>query len=74
MSINPYENAVARKKENARKVRLKKPFVSVIVANPDLTVEEAKAIIVFFCSMPNERQRRLYVGLESLKLGHGGHT
>ena len=44
------------------------------VANPDLTVEEAKAIIVFFCSMPDERQRRLFVGLESLKLGRGGHS
>ena len=68
------ENAVARKQEKARKVRLKKSFASVIVTNPDLAVAEAKAIVVLFCSMLDERQRRLYAGLESLKLGHGGDT
>ena len=68
------ENAVARKQEKARKVRLKKSFASVIVTNPDLAVQEAKAVVVLFCSMLDERQRRLYAGLESLKLGHGGDT
>jgi len=66
------ENAVAHKQEKARKFRLKKSFASVIVTNPDLAVDEAKAIVILFCSMLNERQRRLYAGLESLKLGHGG--
>jgi hypothetical protein len=28
-------------------------------------------IVLFFCSL-DEQQRRLYAGLESLKLGHGG--
>ena len=68
------ETAVARRQEKARKVRLKKSFASVTVTNPDLAVEEAKAIVVLFCSMLDERQRRLYAGLESLKLGHGGDT
>jgi len=68
------EDAVARKQEKARKVRLNKSFSSVIVNNPDLAVEEAKAIVVLFCSMLDERQRRLYAGLESLKLGHGGDS
>jgi len=68
------ENAVARMQEKARKVRLKMSFASIIVTNPDLAVEEAKAIVVLFCSMLDERQRRLYAGLESLKLGHGGDT
>jgi len=68
------ENAVARMQEKARKVRLKKSFASVIVTNPDLAMEEAKAIVVLFCSILDERQRRLYAGLESLKLGHGGDT
>jgi len=68
------ESAVANKQEKVRKSRLKKPFASVIVANPDLAAEEAKAIIVLFCSMLDERQRRLYAGLESLKLGRGGDT
>lgn len=68
------ENAVASQQEKARKSRLKNSFASVIVTNPDLVAEEAKAIVVLFCSMLDERQRRLYAGLESLKLGHGGNT
>jgi hypothetical protein len=31
-----------------------------------------KAAIVLFFSMLDEKQRRLYAGLESLKLGYGG--
>lgn len=34
--------------------------------------EELKAAIVVFYSILDERQRRLYAALESLKLGHGG--
>ena len=36
------------------------------------TMPELKAAIILFCSLLDERQRRLYAGLESLKLGHGG--
>ena len=57
---------------SARKGHLKPSFASLIVVNPDLAAEEAKAAILLFCSMLDERQRRLYAGLESLKLGHGG--
>jgi hypothetical protein len=34
--------------------------------------EEVKAAILLFYSLLDEQQRRLYAGLESLKLGHGG--
>lgn len=34
--------------------------------------DELKAAIVLFFSLLDERQRRLYAGLESMKLGHGG--
>jgi hypothetical protein len=34
--------------------------------------EEIKAAIVLFYSLLDERQRRLYAGLEALKVGHGG--
>lgn len=34
--------------------------------------DELKAAIVLFVSMLDEKQRRLYAGLESLKLGRGG--
>ena len=38
------------------------------------TSDETKAAIILFFSTLNERQRRLYAGLESLRLGHGGDT
>jgi hypothetical protein len=66
------EGPIADRQRKARKAHLKNSFASVVVVNPDLAVEEAKATILLFCSMLNERQRRLYAGLESLKLGHGG--
>ena len=34
--------------------------------------DELRAAIVLFFSLLDERQRRIYAGLESLKLGHGG--
>jgi hypothetical protein len=63
---------VARRQSKARKALLQQSTASLIVTNPDLATEEAKALLVLFCSMLNEKQRRLYAGLESLKLGHGG--
>jgi hypothetical protein len=38
------------------------------------TSDETKAAIILFFSTLNERQRRLYAGLESLRLGHGGDS
>lgn len=38
----------------------------------DLLLHELKAAIVLFSSLLNEKQKRLYAGLESLKLGYGG--
>ena len=66
------ESDVAQRQRKARTVHLKRSFASLIVLNPDLAAEEAKATVLLFCSMLDERQRRLYAGLESLKLGHGG--
>lgn len=44
------------------------PDASVMDVSPD----EAKASILLFYSLLDEQQRRLYAGLESLKLGRGG--
>jgi len=66
------DDPVADQQRTARKAHLSGSFASVVIVNPDLAVEEAKATILLFCSMLNEQQRRLYAGLESLKLGHGG--
>jgi hypothetical protein len=38
----------------------------------EVSVEELKAAILLFYSLLDEQQRRLYAGLESLKLGRGG--
>jgi hypothetical protein len=39
---------------------------------PDAPPEELKAAILLFYSLLDEQQRRLYAGLESLKVGRGG--
>lgn len=39
---------------------------------PDVLLNEIKAAIILFYSMLDEKQRRLYAGLESLRIGHGG--
>jgi hypothetical protein len=36
--------------------------------------DELKAAIILFFSLLDEKQRRLYAGLEAYKLGHGGDT
>ena len=38
----------------------------------DVLPDELKASIVLFFSLLDEKQRRLYAGLDSLKIGHGG--
>jgi hypothetical protein len=38
----------------------------------EVSPEELKASLVLFSSLLDERQRRLYAGLESLKIGRGG--
>ena len=63
---------VASRQIDARNALLQQSPAALMVANPDLATAEAKALLVLFCSMLNEKQRRLYAGLESLKLGHGG--
>ena len=66
------EKSLARKQRKARTIHAKASLATVLVTNPDVAIEEAKATILLFSSMLNEKQRRLYAGLESLKLGHGG--
>jgi hypothetical protein len=39
---------------------------------PDVLSNEIKAAIILFYSMLDEKQRRLYAGLESLRVSHGG--
>lgn len=40
----------------------------------EILANELKAAVILFFSLLNEKQRRLYAGLESLKIGYGGDS
>ena len=56
----------------ARRVLEVDPHLAGSSIGGDEVPDEMKAAIVLFFSMLDEKQRRLYAGLESLKLGYGG--
>ena len=56
----------------ARHVLHSEPGLASGLARAEVVSDELKAAIVLFFSMLDEKQRRLYAGLESLKLGYGG--
>lgn len=67
-----YYSAVSNLKEKqelTRKAKIQSPDVEM---KPDVLMHELKASLIIFYSTLNEKQRRLYAGYESLKIGHGG--
>jgi hypothetical protein len=66
--------AAARKQEQvrARHVWDTTPSDRSLAATVRVVPDELKAAIILFTSLLDEQQRRLYAGLEALKLGHGG--
>ncbi len=48
--------------------------VAVHATALQLSPDELKAAILLFYSLLDEQQRRLFAGLESIRLGHGGDT
>lgn len=58
-----------KKQVLTRKDKLQSPDVEM---NPDILMYELKAALIIFYSTLNEKQRRLYAGYESLKIGYGG--
>lgn len=58
----------------ARRTLLAEPGAAGPLPETALMPEELRAAIVLFFSLLDEKQRRLYAGLESLKTGHGGDT
>lgn len=66
------EPALRQRQLLARHVRQNEPTLASSVAGPDTVDDELKASMILFLSMLNEKQRRVYAGLESLKLGYGG--
>ena len=56
----------------ARRLLLATPGLGRPLPDADLMPAELRAAIVLFASLLDERQRRLFAGLESLKCGWGG--
>ena len=57
---------------SARRALLAAPGLTGPMPDADLVPAELRAAIMLFASLLDERQRRLYAGLESLKCGWGG--
>lgn len=55
-----------------RRTLLAEPGVAGPIPEPSILPDELRAAIVLFYSLLDERQRRLYAGLEALKTGRGG--
>lgn len=55
-----------------RKDRTEESVLHPGVDGSDLSAHELKAAILLFYAFLDEKQRRLYAGLESLKIGFGG--
>ena len=56
----------------ARRLLLATPGLGQPLPDDDVMPEELRAAIVLFASLLDERQRRLFAGLEALKCGWGG--
>lgn len=56
----------------ARRTRMAEPGITGPMPEADILPDELRAAIVLFFSLLDEKQRRLYAGLEALKTGRGG--
>jgi hypothetical protein len=66
------DSVVRRRQVMSRRIFERERGVAPGFAGGEAVPDELKAAIILFVSMLGEKQRRLYAGLESLKLGHGG--
>src|SRR5258708_6163208 len=69
----PLDSSQRRKKILARRSAQAVP-VAVHSAALQASPDELKAAILLFYGLLDEQQRRLFAGLESIRLGHGGDT
>ncbi len=63
---------IRRDQVEARRQIESRPAMSRSIIDGEVVPDELRAKIVLYFSLLDEKQRRLYAGLESLKLGHGG--
>jgi hypothetical protein len=61
-----------RKQLVARRALLSAPGIAGPLPDAAILPDELRAAIVLFFGLLDEKQRRLYAGLEALKTGHGG--
>jgi len=66
------DSAVRQRQLQTRQAERSAPSVSDSVLAAESVSDELKAGIILFYSLLDEKQRRLYAGLEALKLGRGG--
>ncbi len=66
------QRARAREQHKARRQQQTEFPAVMLGPKARLAVEEAKAALMLLWTTLDERQRRLYAGLESAKIGHGG--
>lgn len=66
------ESATRERQLSARRVWEAEPSLGGPLVSVEIMPGELKAAIILFFSLLDEKQRRLYAGLESLKMGHGG--
>lgn len=64
----------AKEQLRARHVRVAEPGDLSFGRGVRVLPDDLKAAIVLFFALLDEKQRRLYAGLESIKYGHGGDT
>lgn len=71
-----YTSADSRHSKDQIRARRAADVVPLVADATALAVapEELKAAILLFYSVLDEQQRRLFAGLEAIKLGHGGDT
>ena len=67
-----FEPALRRQQLLARRMSQAQPLRPGGTPPPETVSQEAKAAILLFFSLLDEQQRRLYAGLQSLLMGHGG--
>ncbi len=65
------DQATRKSQMTAREV-LRSDSVLAGIAEVELMPDELRAAIILFFSLLDEKLRRLYAGLEALKVGHGG--
>lgn len=65
------DSVVGQRQVRFRREHQQKPDLVSSMAKREAD-DELKAAMILFLSMLNEKQRRVYAGLESLKLGYGG--